>query len=75
MINKNKYKKNINDILNTKYDRIIIWRSSFGWNVPLYQRPQHIANNLAKQKCLVFYEITKMTDDVDTIKKKKITYI
>lgn len=71
MINKNKYKNNINDILNTKYDRIIIWRSSFGWNVPLYQRPQHIANNLAKQNCLVFYEITKMTDNVDTIKKEK----
>lgn len=31
-----------------KYDRIILWRSNFGYNVPLYQRPQHIANNLSK---------------------------
>ncbi len=67
---KGKYKKIINDILiNTKYDRIILWRSSFGYNVPLYQRPQHIASNLAKENCLVFYEVTTMTDKVKTIKK------
>ncbi len=67
---KGKYRKIINDILiNTKYDRIILWRSSFGYNVPLYQRPQHIASNLAKENCLVFYEVTTMTDKVKTIKK------
>lgn len=67
---KNKYKKLINEILdNNKYDRVIIWRSSFGYNVPLFQRPQHIANNLAKNKCLVLYEVTTMTDNIKTIKK------
>ena len=50
-----KYKKEIKSILSSeKYDRIILWRSSFGYNVPLFQRPQHIANNLAKEKCFVF---------------------
>ena len=66
-----KYQNIIKDVLNTKYDRIILWRSSFGYNVPLFQRPQHIANNLSKNKCLVFYEVTTMTDKVKTIKKQQ----
>ena len=66
-----KYQNIIKDILNTKYERIILWRSSFGYNVPLFQRPQHIANNLSKNNCLVFYEVTTMTDKVKTIKKKQ----
>lgn len=70
MFNKKKYRNIIKDILNTcDYDRVILWRSSFGYNVPLFQRPQHIANNLAKKKSLVFYEVTTMTDKVKTIKK------
>ena len=52
------------------YDRIVIWRSSFGWNVPLYQRPQHIFTNFAKQRTLVFYEVTRFTDDVKRMKKQ-----
>lgn len=70
IFNKKKYKNIISDILkDNKYDRIIIWRSSFGYNVPLFQRPQHIANNLTKNDCLIFYEVTTMTDKVKTIKK------
>ncbi len=70
LFNKGKYEKIISDILKDEtYDRIILWRSSFGYNVPLFQRPQHIANNLAKQKCLMFYEVTSMTDKIKTIKK------
>lgn len=69
-INRKKYNKILNDIFSdNKYDRIIIWRSTFGWNVPLYQRPQHISKNLANQNCLVFYEVTTMTDKVKNIKK------
>ena len=46
--NPNKYRRQIAEILsNCDYDRIILWRSSFGYHVPLFQRPQHIANNLA----------------------------
>lgn len=53
------------------YDRIVVWRSSFGWNVPLYQRPQHIFTNFARQKTLVFYEVTRFTDDVKRMKKQE----
>ncbi len=67
---KGKYQHLLKEILNGDYDRIILWRSSFGYNVPLYQRPQHIANNLAKNNCLVLYEVTTMTDKVKTIKKQ-----
>ena len=70
MFNKNKYRMQIQEILkNNKFDRVILWRSSFGYNVPLFQRPQHIANNLAKKNCLVFYEVTTMSDSIKTIKK------
>jgi teichuronic acid biosynthesis glycosyltransferase TuaH len=69
--NKKFYNDELDLILASNYERIIIWRSTFGWNVPLYQRPQHIFNNLANQNCLVFYEVTTMTDNVDTISKVK----
>lgn len=67
---KKKYHKIIKAILdNSNYERIILWRSSFGYNVPLFQRPQHIANNLSKKGCLLLYEVTTMTDKVKTLKK------
>ena len=68
-INYKKFKHEIDTILNGNYERIIIWRSSFGWNVPLFQRPQHIDRNFAKNNCLVFYETTTVTDKVRTYKK------
>ena len=68
-IQSKKYSRMFDDILSSDYDRIIIWKSTFGWDVPLFQRPQHISINLAKQNCLVFYEVTKMTDKVNNIKK------
>lgn len=65
-----KYRRIIQDILSSsEYDRIILWRDRFGYQVPLFQRPQHIANNLAKNRCLVLYEVTTMTDKVKTVKK------
>lgn len=70
-INPYRYHKIIREILNGKYERIILWRSSFGYNVPLFQRPQHIANNLVKNNSLIFYEVTTMTDKVKTISKKQ----
>ena len=67
--NKDMYAKIIDGALASDYDRVLIWRSSFGWNVPLFQRPQHISLNLSKKRCLVFYEITSMTDDIKAIEK------
>lgn len=67
--NPKKYRLQIREILESDgFDRIVLWRSSFGYNVPLFQRPQHIANNLAKNRCLVLYEVTTMTDKVKTVK-------
>lgn len=60
-----------NIFANSHFDRIIVWRSPFGWNVPLFQRPQHIANSLSDKNCLVLYEVTNRTDIVPTIKKQK----
>ena len=68
-INYKKIKEEIDNILNGEYDRIIIWRSSFGWDVPLFQRPQHIDKNFANNGCLVLYEVTTVTDKVKAIKK------
>lgn len=68
--NPQKYRNEIRTILNSSdFERVVLWRSSFGYNVPLFQRPQHIANNLAKSGCLVLYEVTTMTDKVKTVKK------
>lgn len=65
-----KVSKMLENILkNNQYDRIIVWRSNFGWNVPLFQRPQHISINLSKQKCLVFYEVTHFTDKIKDLKE------
>ncbi len=38
------------------HKRIMLWRSNFGWNVHLFQRPQHIAKNMANSDVLYFYE-------------------
>lgn len=67
--NPKKYRKMIREILaKQNFERVVLWRSSFGFNVPLFQRPQHIANNLSKNNCLVLYEVTTMTDKVKTVK-------
>lgn len=70
-IRNKKISKELDYILNNKnYDRIIIWRSNFGWNVPLFQRPQHIALNLSKQNSLMFYEVTHFTDKIKDLKEQ-----
>ena len=65
-----KYRRLVQQMLAEEAERIVLWRSSFGYNVPLFQRPQHIAGNLAKNGSLVIYEVTTMTDKVKTLKKK-----
>ena len=67
--NKDQYIKEIKKILNSKYNRIIVWRSNFGWDVPLYQRPQHMVFSMSKKNTLIFYEVTAFTDKVKTLKK------
>lgn len=67
--NKDKYLTELETIFKKDYERIIVWRSNFGWDVPLYQRPQHMAKSMAKTNTLIFYEVTTFTDKVKTLKK------
>ena len=64
-----KYRQLVREMLAEDAQRVILWRSSFGYNVPLFQRPQHIARNLTQNGFLVIYEVTTMTDRVKTLKK------
>ena len=66
------YSQYFADVLKqSDYDRIVIWRGSFGYQIPLFQRPQHVANQFAEQKTLVFYETNNTTDQVKRLKKYK----
>ena len=68
----NELHKRVTDALEkNEYDRIIIWRSPFGWNVPLFQRPQHIANQFSKQRSLVLYEVTVISDNIRDMRKQQ----
>jgi len=77
LINIIKFRKNKGNIIekfdaifNGEFDRIIIWRSSIGWSIPLFQRPQQLALELAREKTLVFFEVTRLTDKIDFLSKK-----
>jgi hypothetical protein len=60
------FRKKLRERLSSgEIDRVIIWRSPFGWNVPLFQRPQHISKAFSNNRCLVIYEVTDATDVVD----------
>lgn len=52
----------IEEMLAGDYARVLLWRSSFGYASPLFQRPQHMAHALSRQRCLVIYEVTTATD-------------
>lgn len=53
------------------FDRVILWRSSFGFHAALYQRPQQIARQLAQLRCLVLYEANPLSDRVDTLREQE----
>ena len=44
---------------------IIVFRAVVDWNVPLFQRPQHIAKGLADQGFLFFYCTVNAFDSID----------
>lgn len=50
---KAKYLKQLQQL--TFQNRIFLWTVKFGWNMPLFQRPQHIARFLAEKGNTVFY--------------------
>lgn len=54
-----------------KYEAIVVFDSRLGWNVPLFQRPQHMFNELSKKGFLVIYRSNKHFDkDVKSIEKQ-----
>jgi len=56
----------LDKILDRNKDLPVILSLSFiDWNVPLYQRPQHIAIQLAKQGFLYFYNTRNYYDFID----------
>jgi Glycosyltransferase len=71
-IHKKKLEKYVDELLeNHQFERVLLWRSSIGWEIPLFQRPQHLSDFLSQKNCLVLYEVTKATDNVDFIVKKQ----
>ena len=55
-VNKGTYRKELNDIIKENKNKpIIIFPELMDWNIPLYQRPQHIAMNLGEEEYLYFY--------------------
>lgn len=69
LVHRKRILNEIDNALNGNYDRIMVWRSSFGWNVPLFQRSQQIAKCLSEDTSLVLYEVTRMTDKTKFIEK------
>jgi len=51
-------------------DRVFLWTEHFGWNIALFQRPQHIARCLSEKNCTYFYfTVPQFDPDVEDIKQ------
>ena len=67
------FEKELREEIKTKgIEAIIIFESFFGFNMKMFQRPQHIALNLADEKVLYFYKASPYIDkDITSYKKLK----
>ena len=55
-----------------KFKAIVIFDSRVGWNIPLFQRSQHMANELTDDGYLYFYRTSEQFDPhVKTVEKLK----
>ncbi len=65
-VNRKRYEKHLNDILKQNIYRrgIIIFPPTVDWNIPLFQRPQHMAIKLSEQGYLFFYCTSNQYDRV-----------
>ncbi len=61
-------RREVRSMLASDCDRILLWRSSFGFQAALYQRPQQMARQLARQRCLVLYEASPLRDRVRSMR-------
>ena len=64
------YRRLIRQMLAEDAARVVLWRSSFGWEVPLFQRPQHIARELSRAGSLVLYEVSSASDRCRTLRRQ-----
>ncbi|MGL4654359.1 MAG: glycosyltransferase [Sarcina sp.] len=71
--NYNKYYKEFTRILKEeKYEAVVVFDSRVGWNIPLFQRSQHMANELTDKGLLYFYRSSEQFDkDITEFKKLK----
>ena len=53
------------------FDEIIVFHASFGWNIEMKQRPQHLAEALSRKKVLYIYRSDVKNDNIYSIKKIK----
>ncbi|EGT0693594.1 glycosyltransferase family 1 protein [Clostridium perfringens] len=53
------------------FDEIIVFHASFGWNIEMKQRPQHLAEALSKKKVLYIYRSDVKNDNIYSIEKIK----
>ncbi len=53
------------------HDRVLLWRSRLGFHAALYQRPQQIARQMARQGCLVLYEADPLRDRVAALRREE----
>ena len=55
-----------------KFKAVVVFDSRFGWNIPLFQRSQHMANELTDDGYLYFYRTSEQFDPhVKTVEKLK----
>ena len=67
ILNNSKHKDELNTILDKHPTQtIVILPPLVDWNIPLFQRPQHLAKNMAKNNILYFYTTSsKLYDNVN----------
>lgn len=55
-----------------KFKAVVVFDSRVGWNIPLFQRSQHMANELTDDGYLYFYRTSEQFDpNVKTVEKLK----
>ncbi|MDO4536350.1 MAG: glycosyltransferase [Clostridium perfringens] len=67
------YYNELKDVINCEeYHSIIVFDSRVGWNIPLFQRPQHMAIKLSDKGFLYFYRTSELFDsNIKGMKKLK----
>ncbi|MGL5634658.1 MAG: glycosyltransferase [Sarcina sp.] len=71
--NYNRYHAHFTKILaEEKYEAVVVFDSRVGWNIPLFQRSQHMANELTDKGLLYFYRSSEQFDkDITETQKLK----